>query len=187
MASPSPLDRCWMLHDSACALPIASAMRDAVELHWPATERAAGSILGDESLAAEIMEQAIERAVAYLADHPPRDQEDVSGVLSRFCREEVGRRRKERAQFVFIDFSGVSHPSSSDTPFTAADAAIDAETILREAPPSVREAMMLRYGSSESWGEVASVTGTSVAAIRMSCRRFLDRIRQKLGIMGSTQ
>jgi DNA-directed RNA polymerase specialized sigma24 family protein len=186
MASPSPLDRCWMLNDSGCTLPIASAMRDAVEQHWPATERAAASILGDESLATEIMEQAIERAVAYLADHPPKDPEDVSAVLSRFCREEVGRRRKERAQFVFIDFSAVSQPSSS-YPFSAADAAIDAETILREAPPGVRQAMMLRYGSSESWGEVASVTGTSVAAIRMSCRRFLDRIRQKLGIVGTPQ
>jgi hypothetical protein len=50
------------------------------------------------------MEGAIEQAVAYLADHPPKDQEDVSAALSRSCRQELRRRRKERKQFVLIDF-----------------------------------------------------------------------------------
>ena len=35
-------------------------------------------VRGDEKIASEIMEGAIEQAVAYLADHPPEDQEDVS-------------------------------------------------------------------------------------------------------------
>lgn len=187
MASPSPLDRCWMLKDSPGTLPTTLAVRTAVERHWPDLERSVASVLGDESLAAEILEDAIEQAVAYLSDHPPEDQEDVNAVLSRFCREEVGRRRKQRSQLVFIDFSAASQPSSSDTPFSAADAAIDAERMLRDAPPAVREAMMLRYGSSESWGEVAAITTTSPAAIRMRCKRFLDRIRQKLGIPGASQ
>jgi hypothetical protein len=89
MASPSPLDRCWVVKDSPSSLPIMPAVRDAVERHWPDTQRAAACVLGDETLAAEIMEGAIEQAVAYLADHPPEDQEDVSAVLSRFCRQEV--------------------------------------------------------------------------------------------------
>ena len=80
------------------------ALRAAVEKHWLETQRAATFVLGDETLAAEIMERAIEQAVAYLADHPPKDQEDVSAVLSRFCRQEVRRRRKERKQFVLVDF-----------------------------------------------------------------------------------
>ena len=73
------------------------AVRAAVERHWPDTQRAAASVLGDEALAAEIMETAIEQAVAYLADHPPKNQEDVSAALLRFCRQEVRRRRRERA------------------------------------------------------------------------------------------
>ena len=136
---------------------------------------------------AEIMEKAIEQAVAYLADHPPKDQEDVSAALSRFCRQEVRRRRKERKQFVFIDFSIAPEASASYSAISAVDAAIDAERILADAPPAVREALMMRYGSSESWGEVATRTGTSRAAIRMNCKRFLDRIRQKLGILGAPQ
>lgn len=185
MASPSPLDRCWKVKDSPGSLPIMPAVRAAVEGQWPGTQRAAASVLGDEALAAEIMEMAIERAVAYLADHPPEDQEDVSAVLARFCRQEIGRRRKERAKFVFIDFPIGSEASCST--ISAADAAIDAERILADAPPKVREAMMMRYGSSESWKEVAARTATSPAAIRMSCKRFLDRLRETLGILGTEQ
>ena len=184
MASPSPLDRCWMVKDSLGSSPMMSAVRTAVETHWPETLRAATSALGDEALAAEIMEAAIEQAVAYLADHPPWDQGDVNAVLSRFCRQEVRRRRKQRPPFVFIDFSVASETSSSSSTISAADAAIDTENILGDAPPKIREAMMLRFGSLESWSEVATRTGTSPAAIRMSCKRYLDRIREKLGILG---
>jgi DNA-directed RNA polymerase specialized sigma24 family protein len=163
------------------------ALRAAVEKHWLETQRAATFVLGDETLAAEIMERAIEQAVAYLADHPPKDQEDVSAVLSRFCRQEVRRRRKERKQFVLIDFFVASEASAAHSAISAVDAAIDAERIIADASPAVREALMMRYGSSESWGEVATRTGTSREAIRMNCKRFLDRIRQKLGIPGAPQ
>ena len=186
MASPSPLDRCWMLNGSPSASPIMPAVRAAVEKHWPETQRAAAAALGDESLAEEVMEAAIEQAVAYLADHPPKDHEDVSAILGRFCRLEIGRRHKERTRFVFIDFSSVASESSSSG-ISAVEAAIDAERILRDAPPEVREAMMMRYGSSDSWGDVAARTATTPAAIRMSCKRFIDRIREKLGILGSPQ
>lgn len=185
MASPSPLDRCWVLKDSPAATPLMPAMRAAVEQHWPDVQRTAESVLGDESLAAEIIEEAIEQAVAYLTDHPPEKHEDVNGILSRFWREEIGRRRKQNAHLVFIDFSAAAEPTSPDTPFPAADAAIDAERILRDAPPKVREAIMMRYGSSDSWIDVAAMTATTPAAIRMSCKRFIDRIRRQLRVLGA--
>ena len=53
-------------------------------------------MLGDEALAAEIMETAIEQAVAYLTDHPPKSQEDVNAALLRFSRQVSGVDR-ERA------------------------------------------------------------------------------------------
>jgi RNA polymerase sigma factor (sigma-70 family) len=187
MASPSPLDRCWKVKDSPGSLPIMPAVRAAVERHWPETQRAAASVLGDESLAAEIMERAIEQAVTYLADHPPEDHEVVGTVLSRFWRQEVGRRRKERTRLVFIDLSVIPETSSSYLQTSAAEAAIDVEKILADAPPKVREAMMMRYGSSESWSDVGARTATSANAIRKKCKRYLDRIRQKLGILGAPQ
>lgn len=187
MASPSPLDRCWVVKDTLGSSLIMTAVRDAVERHWPDTQRAAASVLGDEALAAEIMEKAIEQAVAYLADHPPKDQDDVSAVLLRFCRQEVRRRRRESKRLVFIDFSDAHEASASYLAHSAVDAALDAERILAEAPPRVREAVMLRYGNAESWAEVAAKTGTSREAIRMNCKRILERIRQKLGIRGTPQ
>ncbi len=187
MASPSPLDRCWMLNDSSGLIPNLPDVRQAIEQHWSDLQRASASVLGDASLATEIMEWAIERAVAYLSDHPPKNQDEVSQILSRLLKEEVARRRKRNSHLVFIEFSGSSEPSSSDTPFSAANAAIDAERILQTAPPDVREAVMLRYGSSESWREVAARTASSPEAIRKKCNRFLDRIRRKLGIVGDPQ
>ena len=84
MASPSPLDRCWVVKHSNGSSQMMPAVRAAVERHWPDTQRVAASVLGDEALAAEIMETAIEQAVAYLTDHPPKSQEDVSAALLRF-------------------------------------------------------------------------------------------------------
>ena len=187
MASPSPLDRCWTLKDMSGSLAILPALRAAVERQWPGLQRAASSALGDESLAGEIMDGAIERAVAYLADHPPEDLGEVDTVLSRLCNNELGRLRRLKKNLVLFDSSSVSEISSSDSPFSATDAAIDIEKILCDAPPKVREAMMMRYGSSESWSDVAKRTATTPAAIRMSCKRYLDRIREKLGIPGTPQ
>jgi hypothetical protein len=34
---------------------------------------------------------------------------------------------------------------------------------------------------------VAAVTGSGSAAIRMRCKRFMDRIRRKFGIVGAPQ
>ena len=187
MASPSPLDRCWTLKDMSGSLAILPALRAAVEKHWPALQRAASSALGDESLAGEIMDAAIERAVTYLSDHPPEDLGEVDIVLARLCNNELGRLRRLRKHLVLVDSSSVSETCSSDSSFSATDAAIDIDKILCDAPPKVREAMMMRYGSSESWSDVAMRTATTPAAIRMSCKRYLDRIREKLGIPGTPQ
>ena len=187
MASPSPLDRCWKVKDAPGSSPIMPAVRAAVEKHWPETLRVAASVLRDETLAPEIMEAAIEQAVAYLVDHPPEDHDDVSAVVSRFCRQEIGRRRKESSKLVFIDFSVSSNTPSSHSQISAAEAAIDAEKILMDAPPRVREAMMMRYGGSESWSDVAARTATTANAIRKECKRYLDRLREKLGIPGAPQ
>jgi DNA-directed RNA polymerase specialized sigma24 family protein len=147
------------------------AVRTAIERHWPDTLHVARSILGDENLASDIMERAIEQAVAYLADLAPENHEDVSAILSRFCRQEVGRRHKERAQFVLIDFSTGTETSCSHSPFSAAEAAIDAERIVRDAPPDVREAMLMRYGNSDFWSDIAATMATSANAIRKKCKR----------------
>jgi hypothetical protein len=182
MASPSPLDRCWVVKDSPLYLSILPALRAAVEEQWQVTQRSVLSSFGDESLAAIIMERAIERTTRYLADHPDCVQEDVPAILSRFCRLETLRARTDRGRLTLVDLSAVPEATLPVTTISATDAALDAARVLAEAPPKVREAMMMRYGSSESWGDVAARTGTTREAIRKKCKRCLVRIRGKLGI-----
>jgi DNA-directed RNA polymerase specialized sigma24 family protein len=186
MAFPSPLDRCWIVKNSPQYLSILPALRAAVEEQWKDTQRAVASSLGDESLATGIMERAIERTARYLEDHPGSPY-DVRALLSRFCRLETIRVRSQRGRLRLVDLSAVPESTLPFTTVSATDAALDAEKILADAPPKVREAMMMRYGSSESWSDVATRTATTPAAIRMSCKRYLDRIREKLGIPGAPQ
>ena len=53
--------------------------------------------------------------------------------------------------------------------------------------PECAEAMMMRYGGSDSWSDVASRTATTANAIRKECKRYLDRIRERLGLLGAQQ
>jgi len=187
MASPSPLDRCWVVKDSPLYLSILPALRAAVEEQWQVTQRSVLSLFGDESLAASIMERAIERTVRYLADHPDCVHDDLRGLLSRFCRLETLRVRTDRGRLTLVDLSAAPEATLPVTTISATDAALDAARVLAEAPPKVREAMMMRYGSSESWGDVAARTGATREAIRKKCKRCLVRIREKLGIHGGEQ
>lgn len=185
MASPSPLDRCWVVKDAPHYPSIAPALRAAVEEQWRDTHRSVVSSFGDESLAASIMERAIERTSLYLAEHPDCATDEVGRLLSRFCRLETLRVRSDRNRLKLVELSVVPEASEPVTTISAADAALDVEKILADAPPKVREAMMMRYGSSESWSDVAARTGTTAEAIRKKCARCLDQIRRKLGIRGS--
>jgi DNA-directed RNA polymerase specialized sigma24 family protein len=184
MGSPSPLDRCWVVKNSPHYLSIVPALRAAVEEQWHDTHRSVLSSFGDESLAASIMERAIERTARYLAEHPDCAKDDVRSILSRFCRLETLRVRADRRRLTFVELSVVPEAAQPATTISATDAALDVEKILSDAPPKVRQAMMMRYGGSESWNDVAARTGTTAEAIRKKCKRSLDQIRQKLGIPG---
>jgi hypothetical protein len=185
MASPSPLDRCWIVKDSPHYLSIAPALRAAVEEQWQDTHRSVLSSFGDESLAARIMERAIERTALYLAKHSDSSEDEVRIILSRFCRLETLRVRADHNRLKLVELSAVPEATQPITTISATDAALDLAKILAGAPPKVREAMMMRYGSSESWSDVAARTGTTAEAIRKRCKRCLDQIRSKLGIQGS--
>jgi hypothetical protein len=162
-------------------------LRAAVEEQWKHTQQSTLSSFGDESLAASIMERAIERTALYLAEHPDCPKDQVGRLLSRFCRLETLRIRSDRSRLRLVELSVVPEATLPVTTISSTEAALDVEKILLDAPPKLREAMMMRYGGSESWSDVAARTGTTAEAIRKKCKRCLDQIRQKLGIPGAEQ
>ena len=175
MASPSPLDRCWKVKDSPGSLPIMPAVRAAVERHWPDTQRAAASVLGDESLARRSWRGQSNKLLPTLPTILPRsgrcERNPVSLLQARGWASAQGTQviRLHRSFFCSPNRPGLIQQIS------AAEAVIDAERILADAPPEVREAMMMRYGGSESWADVAARTATSVRQLRVLERRAAKR------------
>jgi RNA polymerase sigma-70 factor (ECF subfamily) len=51
------------------------------------------------------------------------------------------------------------------------------ENCLRELPPEIREAVVLRYYQDLSFDEIAVITGASVSAVKMRTYRGLERLR----------
>jgi DNA-directed RNA polymerase specialized sigma24 family protein len=144
----------------------------------------ARSQLGDELIASEMMELAIEQTTEYLADLSPIGVEETRAILSRFYRNEVRRRQRATEKLSYrgtsIDMDYLS--PTFDTSFAHVEAELDLETILRDTPPDVRSAMLLRYGSRGQWSEVAQIMSRSTEAARKLCERRLKRIRKRLGL-----
>jgi DNA-directed RNA polymerase specialized sigma24 family protein len=182
MASPSPLDLCWSVTNAPKSELIAPAVRAAVEGQWEQAKQIAAVALGDEALAAEIMEVTIERTAAHLAQCSQFSDQDAQAALARFYKREVRRRQAERRRLVFNTAAIESLSSPAAEPLAAVDAQMDLEKILTATPPHVRTALLMRYGSCESWSEVAAKMATSKDAIRKICKRQLDIIRQRLRI-----
>jgi DNA-directed RNA polymerase specialized sigma24 family protein len=100
-------------------------------------------------------------------------------LLDRSFLQELKRRRKANSRLIFVGSSQEVSSGSAQNPHVPLDSAIDLEVILHGVPPDVRFALLLRYSRSQ-WSEVAAVLGTTEAAVRLRCKRALNKIRQKL-------
>ncbi len=155
----------------------------AVESEWKEAHRIAATHLGDQTLAPELMELAIQQTAEYLAELSPVGLEDVRAELLRFYRNAVKRRQNAGKRLSFrgtateLEVLAPSIASAS----TVVESKIDLSAMLRETPAKLRQAMLLRYGSRSTWREVAQEMAKSEDAVRKSCTRELNRIRAKLG------
>lgn len=189
MFSPSPSDLVWVIGFTPQGRWIAPVVRAAIRVEWQKAQEMAFAQLGDETLAPELMELAIQQTAEYLADRPPVSVEETRTVLSRFYRNAVRRRRRADQRLVFRgasrDIEFLTPPTESFE--TAVEAEIDLDTILDETCPELQLAILMRFGARSSWKDVAKETGKSIDAIRMGCRREFSRIRKKFGIRDRTQ
>lgn len=184
MTLPSPSNYCWVIGSTPQGGWIAPVLCAAVESEWKQALRIAVTNLGDQTLAPELMELAIRQTAEYLAELSPVDVEDVRPVLLRFYRNAVRRRQNAGKR---LSFRGTATELEVLLPFAesasnAIVAKVDLSIILRETPPEICQAMLLRYGARATWREVAQVLLKSEESVRKSCQRELYRIRERLGI-----
>lgn len=184
MFSPSPSDLVWVISFTPQGKWITPVLRAAVRLGWREAREFAVAQLGDDSLAPELMELAIQQTAEYLAGLPPVDADEASGILLHLYRNAVRRKKRSESQLQFLGTGGdIEILSRSTISFESpVEAEIDIDTILDDTPPDVRMAMLMRFGARWSWKEIAKATSKSADAIRMSCRRELTRVRRKVGI-----
>jgi DNA-directed RNA polymerase specialized sigma24 family protein len=153
-------------------------------MEWRQAEQIAAMHLGDETLVHELMELAVLQTGEHLADRSPIGVDEAREILARFYRNAVRRRQRANSKFSFRGTASELEflASSRDTAVPALEAELDLEAILRETPPDLRRAMLMRYGAHTPWEVIAREMSNSKDAIRKRCRRELDRIRRKLGI-----
>jgi DNA-directed RNA polymerase specialized sigma24 family protein len=179
MLLPSPSEICWGIKLAPEQKWIEKAIHFAVANIQQRAHRIALSHLGDESLAMEMIEIAIDKAVQRLQLKSQASPEEVMQLLERLYLQEVRQRRKANNRLVLVGASEDLPSKATQNPQSLVDSAIDLEIILRDIPPEVRLALLLRYSRSR-WNEIAAVLGTTEASIRLRCKRALNRIRQKL-------
>jgi hypothetical protein len=159
-------------------------VRAAVRTEWPLARQAAAANLGDESLAPELMERAIQQTVEYLEELPPITIEETRAILGRFYQNALSRKRYDDKK---LDYVGTATEvevlaPSTDRLVSPIEAKADLAKILRDTPPELRSAMLMRYGVRSRWDEIAQEMSKSKEAIRKSCQREMTRIRKRLGV-----
>ena len=184
MKSPSPSDLCWVIGFTAQGSWIAPVIRSAVRLEWDAAKQLAARYLGDETLALELMEAAIQQTAEHLEEMQPISVEETRIILARSFRNAVRRKQYANSRLYFVGTSSELEPYWPSPTFAtdSADALLDLEALLRDTPADLRQAMLLRYGASDHWSEVGERLKKSKEAVRKSCERELRRIRKRLGL-----
>jgi hypothetical protein len=179
MQNPTPSDLCWNAKFPPEQEWIERTVHVAVGNIWRRANHVAHAQLGDDSFVPEIMEVAIDNAVRHLQTGSPQSPEEVAVLLERLFLQEVKRRRSANKRLVYVGTDQDLPTGSAQNPHVPIDSAIDLDRILHDIPPGVRIALLLRYSRSR-WSEVAAVLGTSEAAVRLRCKRALDRIRRNM-------
>lgn len=182
MTLPTPSDYCWVIGLTPQERWIAPVIHAAVDSEWQRACEIAVTRLGEDTLAPELMERAIQQTAEHLADSSPIDIEEVRAILFRFYRNAMRRRQYADKR---LNFRGTSTDlevlaESRDHASPAIEAKLDLATLLRDTPDDLRRAMLLRYGVRNRWNEVAEEMSKSEEAVRKSCQRELIRIRNRL-------
>lgn len=157
--------------------PIRPDVRSAGREIWEQACQQTMAVVADDAPAAELMETAVAQVSRYLDRiAAPMSSQKHGLVMAAFCRA----LRRYRAKSARLELVGTSH-DFADCAITngwlaQADARLDLERVLRRLSGRHAEVLMLRAAGYQ-WKEVAQTFGTTVAAIRNSFWREIEKIR----------
>jgi DNA-directed RNA polymerase specialized sigma24 family protein len=158
--------------------PIRPDVRVAGHEIWEQACRRTQVLLADQSPAAELMENTVVQVSRYLDRiGAPLSTRKHGLLLVAFCRA-LGRCAAKSARLELVGGSGELSKYTADNVWARrVNARLDLEKIVRQL--SERNAAVLTLRAAEyQWKEIAQLFGVSVATIRNSFWREIEKIRR---------
>jgi RNA polymerase sigma-70 factor (sigma-E family) len=136
--------------------------------------RFAHVLTGDPHLAADLVQDALERAG--LGWRRIRRQDDPEGYLRRtIVNTYLNRRRALRRERLVADLPERSGPPGADEPFDG-----ELWALLGTLPRQQRAVLVLRYYLDLSEAQIAEVLGCSVGTVKSNASRAMAKLRTAL-------
>jgi DNA-directed RNA polymerase specialized sigma24 family protein len=166
--------------------PIRRDVRLAGHEIWEQACQKTWALLDDHGPAAELMENSVAQVSRYLDRIGAPESSEKRGLLMlAFCRA----LRRHRAKSTRLKLVGacveLSNYTVDDAWIRQIDAHLDLQNIVRQLTERNGAVLMLRAAEYE-WKEIAQLFGTSVAALRNSFWREVEKIRWGFSQRSST-
>ncbi len=157
----------------------AGGFTELVERHHAACARYARRMLGRAEDAEDVVQETFLHAFAALRRYRERDRFKswLFRILVNQCRSHARRRSREARRFVggaLVEEAAAPGPRDDTGPDDALQGALEA------LEPTLREALLLKYGEDMTYEDMRRVTGASVSALKMRVKRARDTVRPLL-------
>ena len=163
--------------------------------HFDALHRHATYLVGDPTIAEDLVQEVFARAVVSIARYDERSSFIgwLRGIASNVARMHWRSQSRRRSAYDRFEQSQVEIRSPADTPDEAHVQAKRAEALLAALdtlPANLREAFVLLDLQQRDADEVAAELGLSVGNLRVRASRARQRVREELrreGWLGQEQ
>ena len=167
----------WDRDFDGCGRPIRPDVRLAGREIWEQACQQTMAIVADDASAAELMETAVAQVSRYLDRIGAPMSSQKHGLLMLAFHRAL---RRYRAKSSRLELRGSSHEFAdyavTNGWLAQANARLDLERVVRRLSGRHAEVLMLRAAGYE-WKDIAQAFGTTVAAIRNSFWREIEKIR----------
>lgn len=154
------------------------------QLHGAALGRLCMALLGSQAEAEEAVQETLLAACGGMSEY--RGEGTVRAWLFGIARRQCARRfeqgAREGRKLRLVGEDGEAAGESPAASMTAGRRARAVREALADLKPSEREALVLRYQSGLSFGEIARLCGIDEAAARKRASRGLARLRKTITV-----